>query len=69
LFELDTKLSEARFSGDKIMVYPNGLDGSWAGPSYHNSSTVVEDLQFVKDVVADLKGNVCVDEKRIYATG
>ncbi|KAF2729557.1 carbohydrate esterase family 1 protein [Polyplosphaeria fusca] len=69
LFELDTKLSESRFSGDKIMVYPNGLDGSWAGPSYHTSSTIDQDLQFVSDVVADLKSNFCVDEKRVYATG
>ncbi|KAF2269716.1 carbohydrate esterase family 1 protein [Lojkania enalia] len=69
LFELDTKLSESRFSGQKIMVYPNGIDGSWAGPSYHTGSTVDEDLQFVSDIIADLKSKVCVDEKRIYATG
>ncbi|KAF2117165.1 carbohydrate esterase family 1 protein [Lophiotrema nucula] len=69
LFELDTKLSETRFSGEKIMVYPNGLDGSWAGPSYHTESTVAEDLQFVADIVADIESIACVDDKRIYATG
>jgi poly(3-hydroxybutyrate) depolymerase len=68
-FELDSKMDEARFSGDKIMVYPNGIGGSWAGPSYHSGSTVDQDVQFTADVIADLKAKVCVDEKRVYATG
>jgi poly(3-hydroxybutyrate) depolymerase len=68
-FELDTKMSETRFSGDKIMVYPNGLGGSWAGPSYHNDSTVNEDIQFVADLVADVQSLLCVDDSRVYAVG
>ncbi|KAF2009598.1 carbohydrate esterase family 1 protein [Aaosphaeria arxii CBS 175.79] len=68
-FELDTKMSETRFSGDKIMVYPNGVGGSWAGPTYHTDSTVDEDVQYVSDVVEDLRARLCVDEKRIYAAG
>lgn len=51
------------------MVYPNGIDGSWAGPTYHNGSTVQEDIQFVADLVADLKSSVCVDDTKIFATG
>ena len=53
----------------KIIVYPNGLGGSWAGPTYHTSSTVQEDIQFVADLVADIKTQVCVDENKIYAAG
>lgn len=53
----------------KIVVYPNGIDGSWAGPTYHNGSTVSEDVQFVADVLKDLKSKVCVDESKIFATG
>ncbi|KAH7127230.1 Alpha/Beta hydrolase protein [Dendryphion nanum] len=68
-FELDTKLSEARFSGDKIMVYPNGIDGSWAGPTYHKGTAVDEDIQFVSDVVADVKSKLCVAEDRVFAVG
>lgn len=68
-FELDTKLSSNRYSSDKIMVYPNGLGGSWAGPSYHNRSTVQEDILFVRDVIEDMKGKFCIDENRIFATG
>lgn len=67
-FEADTKFSESRYSGSKIMVYPSGADGNWAGPSYANAS-IAEDLQFVSDVLKDVKGNYCVDERRVYATG
>ncbi|KAF1850264.1 carbohydrate esterase family 1 protein [Cucurbitaria berberidis CBS 394.84] len=68
-FELDTKMSEARYSGDKIMVYPNGVGGSWAGPTYHKDSSVQEDVQFVADVIADAKQKFCVDEQRVYGVG
>jgi poly(3-hydroxybutyrate) depolymerase len=68
-FELDTKMSEKRFSEEKIMVYPNGIGGSWAGPSYHEGSSVEEDIQFVQDVVRDLEERACVDVSRIYAVG
>jgi predicted peptidase len=70
-FELDTKLSEGRYSGDKIMVYPNGIDGSWAGPSYHktSSSTIQEDIQFVADMLTDITSKFCVDEFRVYGVG
>lgn len=67
--ELDTKLSEARYSGDKIMIYPNGVDGSWAGPTYHKGSTMEEDVQFVKNVIEDVDSRLCVDEKRVFGVG
>jgi poly(3-hydroxybutyrate) depolymerase len=50
------------------MVYPNGVDGAWAGPKYAKTS-VAEDLQFVSDLLADLRSNYCIDDSRIYATG
>lgn len=68
-FELDTKMSEARYSGEKIMIYPNGEGGSWAGPTYHSGSSVGEDVQFVKDVIEDVKGRFCVDEQRVFGVG
>ncbi|KAF7308836.1 Carbohydrate esterase family 1 protein [Mycena kentingensis (nom. inval.)] len=66
--EVDSKLSESRFSGDKIMVYPNGLDGAWAGPSYSNTS-LAEDITFVGDLITEVQNNYCVDVTRMYATG
>jgi poly(3-hydroxybutyrate) depolymerase len=68
-FELDTKLSQARYSSDKIMIYPNGVGGSWAGPTYHSGSTVAEDVQFVQDIINDVKGSFCVDERKIFGVG
>ncbi|QLI73422.1 uncharacterized protein G6M90_00g094480 [Metarhizium brunneum] len=67
-FQADTKLDEARFTRDKIMVYPNGLGGAWAGANY-SQATVDQDLQFVWDLLADLRQNFCIDSSRIYATG
>ena len=67
-FEADTRLDEAQFTGDKIMVYPDGLGGNWAGANY-SESTVEQDLQFVWDMLADLRQEFCVDSARIYATG
>jgi poly(3-hydroxybutyrate) depolymerase len=68
-FELDTKMSEARYSSDKIMVYPNGIEGSWAGPTYHNGSTVTEDIQYVADLIVDVKGRMCVEDGEVFAVG
>lgn len=67
--EADTKLSEARYSGDKIMIYPNGIDGSWAGASYHKGSSVADDIQFAADIITDVKNKFCVDEDKVYALG
>lgn len=66
---IDSKLNETRYSGDKIMVYPNGEGGSWAGPSYHNGSSVQEDIDFVADVIKDVEGKYCVDEERVFGVG
>ncbi|KAF2026532.1 hypothetical protein EK21DRAFT_73896 [Setomelanomma holmii] len=68
-FELDTKMSEQRYSGSKIMVYPNGVGGNWAGPTYHTGSTVADDVQFVKDIIEDVKGQSCVDEENVFGVG
>jgi poly(3-hydroxybutyrate) depolymerase len=67
-FEGDSKLSEERYSGDKIMVYPNGLRGVWSGASYARS-TEEEDLQFIDDLLRVLRSDYNIDDKRIYATG
>ena len=67
-FEADTRLDEAQYTGNKIMVYPNGLGGAWAGADYSVSS-VPQDLQFVWDMLADIRSNFCIDSARIYATG
>ncbi|TAQ84117.1 hypothetical protein B7494_g7557 [Chlorociboria aeruginascens] len=67
-FEVDTLLDEAEYTGNKIMVYPDGLGGAWAGANY-STATVPEDLQFVWDMLASIRSNYCIDSARIYATG
>ncbi|TID26995.1 hypothetical protein E2P81_ATG01454 [Venturia nashicola] len=70
--EADTRLTlpvfSTKYSESKIFVYPNGARGTWAGPSYANAS-VPEDLQFISDLLLNLKENFNVDDSRIYATG
>ncbi|KAJ7641697.1 carbohydrate esterase family 1 protein [Roridomyces roridus] len=67
-FEVDTGLSGSQYSANKIMVYPNGLGGAWAGANY-SDATVPADLTFVSDLLTEIRANYCVDDSRIYATG
>ncbi|KAJ7673717.1 carbohydrate esterase family 1 protein [Mycena polygramma] len=67
-FEADTGLSGSKYTPDKIMVYPNGIGGAWAGANY-SKATVPEDLGFVSDLLDELRANWCIDNSRIYATG
>ena len=67
-FEVDTSLDKAKYTDDKIMIYPNGLGGAWAGANY-SEATVEQDLQFVWDLLAEVRKTFCVDSARIYATG
>lgn len=67
-FEADTKLSDPYYTTRNIVVYPNGLGGRWAGASNAETS-IAQDLQFVWDVLAEVRSQYCVDSARIYATG
>lgn len=67
-FETDTRLSDPYYSARNIVVYPNGLEGQWAGTNYSTIS-LTQDLQFVVDVLADIRSTFCVDSARIFATG
>ncbi len=40
-FELDTGLDATKYTGDKIMVYPDRLGGAWAGANY-STATVAQ---------------------------
>ncbi|OKL60192.1 hypothetical protein UA08_04925 [Talaromyces atroroseus] len=73
--ELDARLSlplvRTSYSKNKqrYFVYPNGVGGAWAGPTYAEVS-VEEDLQFVSDMIADIKSRYSnIDDNRIYAAG
>jgi polyhydroxybutyrate depolymerase len=55
-----------------IVVYPEGLDGSWNGGSLCCGSSLlqgVDDEGFIRSVVTRMDRDACVDPKRVYATG
>ncbi|KIY66261.1 carbohydrate esterase family 1 protein [Cylindrobasidium torrendii FP15055 ss-10] len=67
-FDVDTLLSLPLFSSSKIMIYPDGVHGTWAGPSYAHT-TIKQDLQFVWDILAHLRAKYCINSARVYAAG
>ncbi len=54
-----------------IVVYPQGLNQSWnAGACCGvSASSGVDDVQFVRDLIDSLEVQLCVDTKRVFATG
>jgi polyhydroxybutyrate depolymerase len=54
-----------------VVVYPDGLGSSWnAGACCGTSmSTNVDDVGFVSDLIDALQSQLCIDAKRVYATG
>jgi polyhydroxybutyrate depolymerase len=54
-----------------VVVYPAGLNASFnAGNCCGTSSaTAVDDVDFVRAVVADAESKICIDPKRVYETG
>ena len=61
------KSDEAGF----IVVYPDGIENSWnAGDCCGNAMVKqVDDVGFVRALVAELQTQLCIDPRRIYATG
>ncbi|MDC0717573.1 alpha/beta hydrolase family esterase [Nannocystis bainbridge] len=56
---------------DFVVVYPQGLDYSWNAGECCGLSVVneVDDIGFVRALVARLQDELCVDPRRVYATG
>jgi polyhydroxybutyrate depolymerase len=53
-----------------IVVRPDGYGRSWnAGRCCDPAMSAVDDVAFVRALVAALESDACVDRKRIYATG
>ena len=54
-----------------VVVYPAGLNASFnAGNCCGESAlTGVDDVGFVRAVVADAESKICIDQKRVYETG
>jgi poly(3-hydroxybutyrate) depolymerase len=52
----------ARAKGEAIFVSPEGLDAGWR-------NTDGRDIAFVKAMLDELSAKLCVDQRRIFATG
>jgi len=72
--EQEELLSNMNASSDArgyIVGYPYGIAQSWnAGACCGTATTTnVDDIQFVRDLLASLQNDYCIDPKRIYSTG
>lgn len=54
-----------------IVAYPAGIAASWNAGQCCGTAWVdaVDDVRFVKDLIAEISDEYCIDPKRIYATG
>ncbi|MFN8419295.1 MAG: PHB depolymerase family esterase [Anaerolineae bacterium] len=55
-----------------LVVYPNGtgIPSRWnAGQSRFIGASTVDDVQFFRDLIAEVSANVCVDPARIFVNG
>lgn len=54
-----------------VGVYPAGISNSWnAGTCCGGAqSTGVDDIGFLRAMVADIESAICIDPRRVYATG
>lgn len=55
-----------------LVVYPNGtgVPTRWnAGESRYIGGTTVDDVQFFRDLIAEVEANVCVDPARVFVNG
>jgi polyhydroxybutyrate depolymerase len=50
-----------------IAAYPDGLGNAWNGGTC--CTTTSDDVQFARDLVAEISKAFCIDEKRVFATG
>ncbi|KAK7181697.1 hypothetical protein PSPO01_12147 [Paraphaeosphaeria sporulosa] len=50
-----------------LAVYPAGIDEAWQGAPY--AAKGVDDVLFVKDLLARMREQYCIDDDHIYASG
>lgn len=52
-----------------VVAYPNGVSNSWNAGTCCATDKTRDDVGFVRKVVADIGTRLCVDPRRVYATG
>jgi polyhydroxybutyrate depolymerase len=71
LQETLSRMTEAAAARGWVVVYPFGLGSSWnAGVCCGRAKAEgVDDVRFVRELVAQLSRELCLDRRRVYATG
>ncbi|PRP86157.1 putative ferulic acid esterase (FaeA) [Planoprotostelium fungivorum] len=65
--EQQTRFSQSKVNVDHIAVYPDGWEHHWEGAPY--STPKLSDVSFVEQLLHHLQGQLCIDTRRVYATG
>jgi len=54
-----------------IVAYPDGIEGSWNAGSCCGRAArdQVDDVGFMREMIADLSHRGCIERRRVYATG
>jgi polyhydroxybutyrate depolymerase len=52
-----------------IVAYPQGVSNSWNAQGQCCGSSTANDVQFIRNVVANVRSSANIDANRIYATG
>ncbi|KAK3673262.1 hypothetical protein LTR78_006807 [Recurvomyces mirabilis] len=55
------------YTQDYLVVYPQGLNRHWEGPSYAVKG--INDTLFTTDLLDHIKTDYCIDPSRVYASG
>jgi len=68
---LSTRYDDLGRSKGFITVYMDGVDRSWNAGNccIPATSSSVDDVRFVAETIASLSSELCVDERRVYASG
>jgi polyhydroxybutyrate depolymerase len=66
-----TQLEQAAEAAGMVVVFPEGIEGSWNGGDCCGAAAddEIDDIQFVRDVVAAVQETWCIDPARVHATG
>ncbi len=71
LHQVLTRMDDEARARGLVLAYPEGIGLSWnAGLCCGRAEAEqVDDVRFVRDLVAQLGRELCLDERRVYATG
>jgi polyhydroxybutyrate depolymerase len=69
--EVLSRMTPASEQRGFIVVYPFGFQRSWNGGACCDPAVTygIDDVQFVRDLVAAVSADYCVDPRRVFATG